>query len=311
MNKQKDTLEKSGDKLPCGRETCIRCKKCPYGEGGKAKKLEECRIVIVIDVEEIKVCIADVLALETKTVKNPLSIYENFAAASNAYEHDKNKISTALRSAISLECVELIEKYGVAQAEYCAIASPEFYLKVLTKSDLNAKDLDYDVLCNADKLSLPCESVTVLPFVNTYVGAEILCETVCIKEPALIIDCEKTAAFIALTKEGGVISAMWDIDYRDRPLATRIFRAAARFMSEDLEVKKPIVYLTGRHKSVAESVLLSLDMPYIVREKDINNVVDACVNMRTNAKVIKERARMSIINNMFMNEKFQNYFVGG
>ena len=267
------------------------------------RKLSSCRIIVSIGVETIDIGILDDVLVEIISIENPISKMGGSACVIADYEKDAGKISRLLRAAIGKELVECFEFLGVAKAEHAVIAANEFYLKILTQSPLEAES-DYEKTANIDKLSLPADNIIVLPYIDNFIGGDMLAESIRIKEPALIIDCEKCVSFLSITEEDTVAASMWDFDYDDSEISERILRAAVRVMTEGLKTK-PICYVFGTYKETACNVLIALDMPYIEKVKSMDSLV-SCLSPRARARLDKEKARTSAIF-LHSNELFQRY----
>jgi len=276
-----------------------------FGGAENVKKLSECRVSAVIGSQNVTISILDTDIVETVTLKNPLTEYGNFSAQAEKYPSDRATFSKLLRNCIGKESVELFEKYGAAKADTLSIAGNEFYIKALMGIPLKTEVDDYNELAEDDNLSLPTELVYVLPVINSYIGGDILCETVELKENSLLIDCGDICAFAYIGEEENTLAAMWDMTYTELELSG--IKAAVRTIMKGKE-GAPAVYLYGENAGKVAPIIEELNLTHIENpSKRIENAAKACLNSRFRAKLNKEKAR-SVYLDILGSETFHENF---
>lgn len=261
-----------------------------FGGAENVKKLSECRISACIGSQNITISILDEEIVETVILSNPLYAYGTYTSLGKKYSADRATFSKLLRNSIGRECVELFEKYGAAKADTLAIAGSEFYIKVLLGIPLSQEVPDYNELIENDNLSLPTEQVYILPMVNQYIGGELLCEIIELKENSLLISCEDVCAFAYIGKEENTLAAMWDMTYSDN-LELVSIKSAILTLLKGKEAM-PLVYLYGSSLDKVAHIVEELNLTHIDNlSKRIDNVARACLYSKFRTKLNKEKGR--------------------
>ncbi|HKL73930.1 MAG TPA: hypothetical protein VJ903_03460 [Clostridia bacterium] len=281
-----------------------------FQQNEKVKKLSECRISAIIGSREVILSILDDEIVETKVLPNPLYEYGSFSSVAKKYTADRPTFSKLLRNCIGKESVELFEKYGTAKADTLALSGSELYIKILLGLPLTQEIPDYNALVENDNLSLPTEQVYVLPMINQYVGGDLLCEMVELKENSLLINCEDVCAFAYIGAEENTLAAMWDMKYQDKLELVSIKSVILALLKD--KGMQPLVYLYGNNIDNVAAIVEELNLTHIDNlSKRIENTARACLFSRFRAKLSKEKARsryVDIVNSEEFHDIFANNY---
>ncbi len=274
---------------------------CPQPtETAPKRELLSCNIVASIQEDFIDVGICDDALADTVTLPNPLAAYGSLSEQAEAYKKEPSKLSNLLRGVIGKESVEFFEKFGKAKAETTALCGNGFYLKILLGVPQETFIEDYNVFIGENSLSLPTESIYILPVENEMIGGDLFCETVRLAENSLVMDCQDVCNILYIDKDTTTACSMWDMDYSEIGLLA--IRAAIRVLRP--QDSTPLVYLYGKNAYRLEEILTAEGLNFIHKSKDFNALVQACNSARFRAKLEKERSRTSV-RNLLKDEDFQ------
>ncbi len=297
-----ENLLESGVRLACDKTVCdnlvIRCDLETKQKERRA--LDTPSLAVRIDEKNVEIGILDDELAESVVYPNPLLVFGGIAGQSDAYIKDPRTLTKMLRACIGKAGVEFFEAYGKAKAETTAICTDGFYLKILLGVSQDVEAEDAARLIGDDMLSLPTESIYVLPYVDAFIGADILCETAHIAENSVLIDCSDDVVIVAIDKENSTACRMWDVDYS--PLSLLAIRAAMKVMTP--EGSEPTVYLYGERAYDVEEILMRDGYTFIHSAKDLAPVAKACVSARFRARLEKEKQRTSV-RDLLKDESFQ------
>lgn len=296
-------LLESGVRLACDKKVTSSFElTCETDLSAPEITLKECSIAACITDEEISISIVGDETVETVTRPNPLAEYQSMDGILTAYSQNPCALTNALRAVIGKESVELFEKYNAAKAMTAAVAAKGAYLKILAGLSAEADADEVENAAENDCFGLPAESLYILPCKGDFFGGELLAEAAKLKERSLLIDCEKTVAFLHIGDKDDIAAAIWDCDYS--AIALRCIKAAVRFLIKDMPT--PTVYLYGKNAYAVEEALEDLELTVMHRDKSPESVADALLSLRTRGKLLKEKARTTFIS-LYTNELFQTY----
>jgi hypothetical protein len=130
--------------------------------------------------------------------------------------------------------LELMEAYGVPQAESLLIGGDAFVVAALTGQSVSE---GYSV--SGRQYSLPAEDVFVLPFINEYLGSDIIAALAGAEEYTLFINFSNIVTFGMKTGEGYLVAPLYTPD--DFIIKEVFLASVTYFYSLNPEIKRALV----------------------------------------------------------------------
>ncbi len=238
------------------------------------RKLEFANIAIILNDTNMNIAILDYDIVSEHIVRNEMDTAPN----PRIY----------LRSLIAKECIELFERYSIAQAQTIAIATNARISSILTD---NQSDGLGDLL-EASQLMLPAEQVYILPFLDNDIGGDFVC-LVSMQTPeciAIKADADFTSALI---KDDEIICLSHkNITYNQEELSA--LTASIQLLLQQTD-RFPIFKLTGTKAHKLVDILSTYS--YAIEEYDIilTTIAQSIDNNRLRSQFFKSRKKMSTI----------------
>lgn len=253
----------------------------------RAKKLEYCNIVVVVDNQKITIGI-----LEDEIVEE--HFFEN-----NINESSNKKVY--LRSLLAKESIELFEKYGVAKADTIAVALNQSIAEQL----VDGKADGFGDMLDALEFMLPAETLYVLPFVDNHIGGDFLSFAAIQKPQCIAIKADTDFVAALIDVEEVICLKHHNVSYTDSDIAA--ISASIKLLLKNVD-KTPIFKVYGKDAQKLNGVLDGYT--YAIEDEDIiiKTVASTIDDNRLKNKIYKLRKKISVLQTA-ENEEWHKQFV--
>jgi len=292
------TQLEQGARIACDKIISQDCtiEYVPTAKTQEYKKIEHCSMFASLGIHNIVIGILDDVQLqETVEVAHNLDITDKEAGKK-------------LKAKLIQESLELMEAYRVPQAQTLLLAGNaqmlvlflgESYEKLCT---FDYRDSIFDSYsASGVRYSLPMEDIFILPWINGYLGSDIISALTALDESSLFIDFSQTPLFATKTNEGYLLAPFFPID-EHHPLPNQAYLATIKYFNHlDPNINKALIRGS-----------LPFDLPYGLEsidaeEKMLEFLCRAAVDRKYRTKADKVRRQCSIID-LAQEPLWQDYF---